>query len=103
MCVSSASVRSWILYPRLAWGPSKFLKKRAGQGARGNMLADNGKDGGAVSMFPTLAGEWKEQVDARRGSKEFQRLDFLRLKARYGVDWGVTATRCARSELSLRK
>jgi hypothetical protein len=33
--------------------------------------------------------EWKEQVDARRGWKEFQRPDFLRLKARYGVDWVV--------------
>jgi hypothetical protein len=57
--------------------------------AQRSMLADNGKDSGAASMFPALAREWKEQVDARRGWKEFQRLDFLRLKARYGVDWVV--------------
>ena len=57
--------------------------------AQRSMLADNGKDSGAVSMFPALAGEWKDQVDARRGWKQFQRPDFLRLKARYGADWVV--------------
>jgi len=57
--------------------------------AERSMLADNGKDSGAVSMFPALAGEWSEQVAARRGWKEFQRPDFLRLKTRYGVDWVV--------------
>jgi hypothetical protein len=57
--------------------------------ARRSMLADNGKDSGAVSMFPALAGEWSEQVNARRGWKQFVRADFLRLKERFGVDWVV--------------
>jgi hypothetical protein len=57
--------------------------------AQRSMLADNGKDSGAVSMFPALAGEWSEQVEARRGWKQFQRADFARLKARYRVDWVV--------------
>lgn len=57
--------------------------------ARRSMLADNGKDSGAVSMFPALAGQWKEQVDARRGWRNFARPDFEKLKARYGVDWVV--------------
>ncbi len=57
--------------------------------AQRSMLADNGKDSGAVSMFPALASDWSEQVDARRGWKQFRRADFRRLKARYGVDWVV--------------
>jgi hypothetical protein len=57
--------------------------------ARRSMLADNGKDSGAVSMFPALAAEWSEQVNARRGWKRFERADFLKLKARFGVDWVV--------------
>jgi hypothetical protein len=57
--------------------------------AQRSMLADNGKDSGAVSMFPALASEWSQQVEARRGWKQFQRADFARLKARYRVDWVV--------------
>jgi hypothetical protein len=57
--------------------------------AQRSMLADFGKDQGAVSMFPSLAGEWSEQVEARRGWKDFQRPDFEKLKARYLVDWVV--------------
>ncbi len=57
--------------------------------AQRSMLADNGKDSGAVSMFPALARQWSEQVDARRDWKHFERTDFLKLKARYGVDWVV--------------
>jgi hypothetical protein len=57
--------------------------------AQRSMLADNGKDAGAVSMFPSLAAEWSEQVGARRGWKLFARADFRRLKGRYGVDWAV--------------
>jgi hypothetical protein len=57
--------------------------------ARRSMLADNGKDSGAVSMFPMLADEWSEQVNVRRGWKQFERPDFLKLKARFGVDWVV--------------
>ena len=50
------------------------------------MVADY-HDSGAASMFPTLSAEWLEQVEARRGWKQFQHPDFRRLKARYGVDW----------------
>jgi hypothetical protein len=57
--------------------------------AQRSMLADNGKDSGAVSMFPALAAEWNEQVESRRGWKQFQLADFERLKARYRVDWVV--------------
>ena len=57
--------------------------------AQRSMLADNGKDSGAVSMFPALAGQWSEQVEARRGWKQFERPNFLSLKTRYGVDWAV--------------
>jgi hypothetical protein len=55
--------------------------------AQRSMVADNGKDSGAVSMFPSLAAEWIEQVNARRGWKQFERADFLKLRARYGVEW----------------
>jgi hypothetical protein len=55
--------------------------------AQRSMLADGGKDSGAVSMFPALASEWSEQVEARRGWKQFKSADFAKLKARYGVDW----------------
>ena len=57
--------------------------------AQRSMLADSGKDEGAASMFPALAGEWQEQVNARHGWKQFRRDDFLRLRAQYGVDWVV--------------
>jgi hypothetical protein len=57
--------------------------------AQRSMLADNGKDSGAVSMFPALAAEWSEQVQAHHNWKHFERADFLELKARYGVDWVV--------------
>jgi hypothetical protein len=52
-------------------------------------LADSVKDSGAVSMFPALAEEWQEQVNAQRGWVKFQLADFQKLKARYGVDWIV--------------
>jgi len=50
---------------------------------------DVNKDSGAVSMFPPLAGEWWEQLQALRSWKSFQKADFLRLKTRYGVGWLV--------------
>jgi hypothetical protein len=57
--------------------------------AQRSMLADATKDSGAASMFPTLAGKWKEQVTAQEGWEKFQYQDFLRLNQRYGVDWVV--------------
>ena len=65
--------------------------------ARRSMLADDGKDSGAVSMFPALAGQWDAQVRASRGWRQFQRADFQRLKSRYGVDWVVLARPAAAS------
>jgi hypothetical protein len=57
--------------------------------AQRGMMADNGKDSGAVSMFPALAVRWSEQVEARRSWKQFQRPDFLRLSNQYHVNWVV--------------
>ncbi|MFI5057500.1 MAG: hypothetical protein ACHQLQ_04895 [Candidatus Acidiferrales bacterium] len=57
--------------------------------AQRSMLADAVKDSGAASMFPALAGKWKEQAKAQEGWGKFQYQDFLRLNQRYGVDWVV--------------
>jgi hypothetical protein len=57
--------------------------------AQRSMLADAVKDSGAASMFPALAGKWKEQATAQEGWEKFRREDFLRLKQRYGVNWVV--------------
>ncbi len=57
--------------------------------AQRSMLADWVSDGGAVSMFPSLAEEWLAQVDAHRGWQEFRIQDFRGLQARYGVNWVV--------------
>jgi hypothetical protein len=50
-------------------------------------------DNGAVSMFPQLAGQWEQQVDAQRGWKDFQLRDFRRLRQEYGVNWVVLERR----------
>ena len=57
--------------------------------AQRSLLADSVKDSGAVSMFPGLADEWRDQVNAQRGWKTFKLSDFQKLKTRYGVDWVV--------------
>lgn len=57
--------------------------------AQRSMIADATKDSGAVIMFPLLAGEWFEQVQAASNWKNFQSEDFRRLQARYGVNWVV--------------
>jgi hypothetical protein len=57
--------------------------------AQRSMLADAVKDSGAASMFPALAGKWKEQARAQEGWEKFRYEDFLRLNQRYGVDWVV--------------
>jgi hypothetical protein len=57
--------------------------------AQRSRTVDVNKDSGAVSMFPPLAEEWWEQMQALRDWKSFQRADFLRLKARYGMSWVV--------------
>jgi hypothetical protein len=57
--------------------------------AQRSLLADSVKDSGAVSMFPALAEEWQDQVNAQREWNKFQLADFKKLTARYGVDWVV--------------
>ncbi len=57
--------------------------------AQRSRLADAVKDNGVVSMFPPLAEEWWEQVQAQTLWRNFQLQDFLRLKNHYGVSWVV--------------
>jgi hypothetical protein len=57
--------------------------------AERSRLADAYKDSGAVSMFPPLAEEWREQFQAQKDWKRFTQADFLRLREKYGVNWAV--------------
>jgi hypothetical protein len=57
--------------------------------AQRSTLADATKDGGAVIMFPALANEWLEQVQARSNWNRIQLQDFRRLQTKYGVTWMV--------------
>ena len=57
--------------------------------AERSMLADLGKDSGAVSMFPPLADEWQRQVQAQQNWKNFELSDFLRLRDGYHVSWVI--------------
>jgi len=57
--------------------------------AQRSMLADRVTDAGAVSMFPPMAEEWVEQVQAQRGWREFRIQNFRGLQTRYGVNWVV--------------
>jgi hypothetical protein len=54
-----------------------------------SMLADRVKDSGAASMFPALANDWLEQVQAAADWPRFTLADFEQLRRRYGVDWIV--------------
>jgi Dolichyl-phosphate-mannose-protein mannosyltransferase len=57
--------------------------------AERSVLADEVKDAGMVARVPSLAPRWLREVEAQRGWRGFQRPDFLRLKAEFGVDWVV--------------
>ena len=57
--------------------------------AERSVLADEVKDAGMVARVPSLAPRWLREVEAQRGWRGFQRRDFLRLKAEFGVDWVV--------------
>lgn len=57
--------------------------------AERSMLADRVKDSGAVTMFPRMADEWRRQVGAQAGWKNFQAADFERLHHEFGVTWVV--------------
>ena len=75
--------------------------------AERSMLADAVKDSGAVSMFPPLADEWLEQVQAQQNWQKLQLEDFRRLQAKYGVNWiveqqpGASGLRCPYSNRSV--
>lgn len=76
--------------------------------AQRSRLADTVKDGGVVSMFPPLADEWWEQVQAQTPWEHFQAGDFARLRERYGVKWvvlqqpGVDALTCPYQNAAVR-
>ena len=55
--------------------------------AERSMLADRIKDSGAVTMFPALAQDWLQQVNAQEGWQHFGPDDFARLRSQFGVDW----------------
>ncbi|HEY6765519.1 MAG TPA: hypothetical protein VI386_12160 [Candidatus Sulfotelmatobacter sp.] len=57
--------------------------------AQRSRMADDTKDSGAVSMFPPLAEDWWDQVQAQTPWESLQLAAFERLKARYGVGWIV--------------
>ncbi len=54
-----------------------------------SLLAENQKDPGAATVFPDLAPEWREQVNAQKGVESFTRTQFHQLNVRYGVSWTV--------------
>ncbi len=58
--------------------------------AERSVLADNIKDSGAVSVFPELAEDWKQQTDATRGWKNFELADFEKLARQFPVTWILT-------------
>jgi hypothetical protein len=59
--------------------------------AERSMLADNGKDGGVVSMFPALADEWQRQLASQNNWRNFGLADFARLKQERCVTWVVVS------------
>jgi hypothetical protein len=61
--------------------------------AERSALADRVKDNGAVCLFPRLAGEWEEQVQAQDGWVRFQAADFEDLAKRYPVTWILAQNR----------
>ena len=55
--------------------------------AERSMLADRIKDSGAVTMFPALAENWREQTRSQSGWSDFQAKDFQRLHREFSVNW----------------
>jgi len=76
--------------------------------AQRSRTVDVNKDSGAVSMFPPLAEEWSEQMQAVRKWKNFSAEDFARLKKKYGASWvvvqqpGVTGLACSYQNNAVR-
>jgi len=61
--------------------------------AERSALADRVKDSGAACIFPQLADEWEEQVQAQDGWVRFKSADFEDLAKRYPVTWIVAQNR----------
>ena len=59
--------------------------------AERSQLADAIKDAAVVTQVPELGPRWAEEVDAQAGWSRFQRADFDRLRARFGVEWVVVS------------
>jgi hypothetical protein len=57
--------------------------------AQRSRLADRVKDDGVVSMFPPLAQEWWDQVQAQTPWENLRAETFMRLKSKYGATWVV--------------
>jgi hypothetical protein len=57
--------------------------------AERSMMADAGKDSGAVSMFPGMADEWWSQVEPRQSWMYFRLRDLDYLRDAYHVNWVV--------------
>jgi hypothetical protein len=57
--------------------------------AERSVLADNVKDSGAVSVFPSLAADWERQTDALKGWERFGPRDFETLSTTWGIQWVV--------------
>lgn len=57
--------------------------------AERSVLADQVKDPSVTTQVPRLAVRWQEQVKAQNGWEHFQKEDFQRLRAQFGVNWVV--------------
>ncbi len=57
--------------------------------AERSVLADAVKDPCIVVRVPSLGPRWLREMNAQTGWRDFQKPDFLRLKAQFGVDWVV--------------
>ncbi len=55
--------------------------------AERSLLAENCKDPGAATVFPSLLGPWVQQTQALRGWSHFTTADFEVLRRRFGVQW----------------
>jgi hypothetical protein len=57
--------------------------------AERSSLADQVKDSSVVSIFPNLAPEWKQQIDAQSGWTTFSPADFHKLARQFPVTWVI--------------
>jgi hypothetical protein len=76
--------------------------------AQRSRLADSVKDNGVVSMFPTLADRWLEEIKAQSPWNRLGITEFTRLKQNYGANWlivqqpGVAGLECPYENSAVR-